>query len=94
VNVIELNKPAGTANDIVAGLRRIADDIEAGEYQLMTSCAVVIGHTSERPGDKPGFTMLQERVEVFGIGPRHDPFTVRGLLMSGVMESASLGSPD
>jgi hypothetical protein len=94
VNVVPVTKPAATADDVVAGLRRIADQVEAGDFDLVTSCAVVLGHTEEKPGDKPGFTVVGEQVDVFGLGPRHDPFTVRGLLMSGVMESASLGSPD
>lgn len=68
------------AQDIPATLRRIADRIEAGEYGLMTTAALCLGHTSEKPDGEARFQ--RERYELFGIGPRTDMFTVRGLLLT------------
>jgi hypothetical protein len=79
-NIFELKKPFAP-DDIPATLRRIADDIEAGEHGLMTTCLVVLGHTAERAGED-GNKVQQERHELFGCGPRCDMFTVRGLLLT------------
>lgn len=78
-NIVELKKPFAP-DDIASTLRRIADQFEAGEYGLMTTCLVVMGHTGERmDGD---MKMQQERYELFGCGPRCDAFTTRGLLLT------------
>ena len=77
--VVQLHKPFAP-DDMVDGLRKLADQIEAGEYGLRTTCLVVLGHTA----DKPGESSKEEEVEydVFGYGPRCDTFTTRGLLLT------------
>jgi hypothetical protein len=78
--VVTLHQPFAP-DEIPATLRRIADQIEKGEYGVVTTCLVVTGHTSDKPmpdGDK----LQQERYELFGCGPRCDAFTVRGLLLT------------
>lgn len=78
-NIVELKKPFAP-DDIAPTLRRIADDIEAGEHGLMTTCLVVLGHTADRM--EGGIKFQQERYELFGCGPRCDAFTTRGLLLT------------
>lgn len=79
MSVVQLHQ-AFPAQDIPATLRRLADEIEAGEFGLMTTAALCLGHTEERPD---GDTRLQrERYELFELGPRADIFTVRGLLLT------------
>lgn len=73
-------RPAVGAEDIAATLRRIADQYEAGEYGLATTCLVVMGHTSDRPEN--GGVAQSNTFEMFGLGPRTDIFTVRGLLLT------------
>ncbi len=92
-SVVPIRPTGGGADDIPTALRDIAQRVENGEYDLVTTAALVLGHTTEQPG-KPGYTISSEHVEVFGIGPRHDVFTVRGLLMSGLMETRLVGSED
>lgn len=78
--IVALHKPFAP-DDIPATLRRIADEIEAGEHGLKTTCLVVLGHTEERPledGDK----LQSDEFTVFGCGPRCDAFTTRGLLLT------------
>lgn len=79
-NITPIRKPFAP-DDIPQTLRRIADDIEKGEFGLMTTCVVVLGHTEQR--QEPDGSMLQRAdYELFGCGPRCDTFTVRGLLMT------------
>lgn len=66
--------------DIPGTLRNIANQIEAGEFGVITTCLVVTGHTSDRPADCG--KMQQDRFELFGCGPRCDAFTTRGLLLT------------
>jgi hypothetical protein len=88
-NVTQIAKPFAP-DEIPATLRRIADEVEQGEYGLMTTCLVVLGHTSDRPGDD-GDKVHQERHELFGCGPRCDMFTVRGLLLTVATRSLDGG---
>ena len=80
MSVTPIAKPFAP-DEIPATLRRIADDLEAGKFGLMTTCVVALGHTSDRPMDN-GDRLQQERHELFGCGPRCDAFTVRGLLLT------------
>lgn len=73
-------RPQNSCDDIVTGLRNIANDIEAGKFGLMTTCVVCLGHTEDRPAD--GGTVQSDMNEVFGLGPRSDTFTIRGLLLT------------
>jgi hypothetical protein len=82
-NIAPIRKPFAP-DEIPLTLRRIADEIEAGEYGLMTTCLVVLGHTEERiieNGDK----MQRTDHELFGCGPRCDALTTRGLLLTAAM---------
>lgn len=78
-NIVQLKKPI-VADDVPAGLRRLADMIEAGEAHEgpVTTCVVVLGHSQDRlAGDE-----IQQRADhtLYGYGPRCDLLTVRGLL--------------
>ena len=75
-------------DEIPATLRRIADDIEAGEFGLMTTCLVVLGHTEDRI-ESSGDKMQRDVHELFGCGPRCDAFTVRGLLLTAATRHAN-----
>lgn len=80
MTVVQLHKPPACA-DVVATLRRIADDIEKGEHGdwPVTTCVVVIGHSDAETND--GETRMQRSYwDTYGLGPRCDSFTVRGLL--------------
>lgn len=78
-NVVEIKKP-WAPEDIVKGLRNLADEIEAGEIALTTTCIVALGHTTDhREGDE---IMRGSSYSLFGFGPRCDTFTMRGLLLS------------
>jgi hypothetical protein len=79
-NITPIRKPFAP-DEIPATLRRIADDIEAGEFGLRTTCVVVLGHTDERLMDN-GDKLQSDDFDVFGAGPRCDTFTVRGLLLT------------
>lgn len=54
--------------ETVTTLRLIADNIEAGEYGEVGSCALVV---------------LGDKCEVFGMGPDSDPCSVGMLLHAG-----------
>lgn len=78
-NVVEIKKP-WACEDIVAGLRGLADRLEAGEVDLSTTCVVALGHTIDR---REGDDILRgSKYSLFGFGPRCDTFTIRGLLLS------------
>lgn len=82
MNVVEL-RPAAACADIVATLRRIADDIESGNHAASewpaTTAVLVLGHYSERPDGKD-MTLTRHEWATHGFGPRNDVFTCRGLL--------------
>lgn len=80
MTVVQLHKQSPCA-EIPATLRRIADDIEAGDHGdwPVTTAVLVLGHTDAE------YLVDDERVQrnywtTFGLGPRADIFTVRGLL--------------
>lgn len=85
-NVVSLH--AGIpADDIVAGLRRLADTIEAGEVEdipVVTTAAVVLGHTSQSKeageNGEEGQVIHKSYFALYGFGPRCDTYTIRGLL--------------
>ena len=62
--------------DLAAGLRRIADDIEAGDLRDARNVAVVV----EMP----------DRRVVAAFGPAGSPLYVAGLLLAGAQELAGL----
>lgn len=79
-NVVTLRQ-AFAPDDIATTLRRIADEFEKGEFGLMTTCLVVMGHSGDRQRED-GVKVQSERYELFGCGPRCDMFTTRGLLLT------------
>jgi hypothetical protein len=90
MNVVPITKPQ-PFNDVTATLRRIADEIDASEHGdwPVTTCVVVIGHSdSETPR---GDDEVAHRYywQSYGIGPRHDSFTCKGLLMTAMHQWGS-----
>lgn len=79
--VVQLHK-SKPATDIPETLRRIADEIERGEkMEVVTTAIVILGHTYDKPTkDNPEVSSFHAEHELFGIGPRVDLFTIRGLL--------------
>lgn len=84
--VVSLQQATPAYHDVTKTLRLIADQIDAGEYDFpVTTAVVIIGYsTSKFDGED---VREQSRWETFGIGPRSDPFTVRGLMMTAAMLS-------
>jgi hypothetical protein len=68
-NIVELKKPFAP-DDIAATLRRIADDYEKGEYGLITTCLVAMGHTEHKDDPDGGPRLQRDRYELFGCGMR------------------------
>lgn len=83
-NVVAIQKPFAP-DDIPQTLRRIADEIEAGEHGLWTTCLVVLGHTEASIADS-GDKLQRDDYELFGCGPRCDIFTTRGLLLTAATQ--------
>jgi hypothetical protein len=83
-NIVSIQKPFAP-DDIVAGLRKLADKIEAGDYDLRTTCLVVLGHTEDRT-EETGDKAHCSDFELFGYGPRCDTFTTRGLLLTAATQ--------
>lgn len=69
-------------DDVAHSLRRLADRIEAGEYDWpITTCIVTLGHTgAETLPDADNVIHHSYHWDTMGFGPRTDVFTVRGLL--------------
>lgn len=84
--VVQLHQPRAI-DDVPATLRRIADEIEAGELDWpVTTAVVLLGHTdSERPASD-GVLMQNNYWSTYGAGPRCDTFTVRGLMATALRE--------
>jgi hypothetical protein len=80
VSIVQLFKPP-PCQDIVESLRSIADEIEAGNHGdwPVTSCVVVLGHTDNEIEDD-GVRYQASYWHTYGLGPRADSFTLRGLL--------------
>jgi hypothetical protein len=82
LSVVQLHKPA-PCEDIVRTLRVIADEIESGEHPAAewpaTTAVLILGHESQRPEDE-SVMMSRSAWTTHGFGPRHDIFTVKGLL--------------
>jgi hypothetical protein len=62
----------------------LADQIEADEYGLKTTCVVLLGHTDDKMAET-GDMMHRMDYEIFGYGPRCDTFTVAGLLTTAAV---------
>jgi hypothetical protein len=81
-SVVQLHKPP-PCEDIVATLRLIADEMESGEHSAAkwpaTTAVVIFGHETQRP-EGENIMMSRSAWTTHGFGPRHDIFTVKGLL--------------
>lgn len=81
MNVVEL-RPNLTCENIVAGLRALADDIEDGEYDFVPTLAVVVIAEEGERKDPEGITEHYNwRTHGFGKGSY---FAWRGLLASAM----------
>ena len=79
-NIISLIQPK-SADDVVKALRKVADEIEAGDVEFpVTTCCVVLGHTDAEVTMGDGDLGQSIFWRTYGMGPRGDAFTIRGLL--------------
>ncbi len=86
MSILALHTPK-PADNVVHGLRKLADMIEAGEFTYpVTTCVAVIGHTDGETPIGDGRYAQESHWNVFGYGPRNDTFTVRGLLASALRD--------
>lgn len=75
-----------TADDVVAGLRELADEIEAGKVfdWPITTCAIVLAGSEVRPGRHGKLDLLSFRSH-HSFGLRCDPFTLKGVLFEAAV---------
>lgn len=78
-NWIELTNELASCDNISDTLRRIADDLDLNDYGVITTAVLCLGHTGPRIIED-GEIKHEEVIHTFGLGPRADAFTVRGLL--------------
>lgn len=79
--VIQLHQDKPAADDVVAALRSVADNIEAGNVEFpVTTCVLVLGHTDSEVPCGDGDLGQSIFWRTYGMGPRTDTFTVRGLM--------------
>jgi hypothetical protein len=82
MTILQLHKPR-PVDDVPETLRRIADEIEAGEVEWpVTTAIVVLGHTDAEVPVDGGALMQQNYWTSYAAGPRVDSFTCKGLLTS------------
>lgn len=67
-------------HNISQTLRRIADEIEAGDFGFMPSSAVLVIGSTKNGGTKGDEVLEGYTFETFGMGERSDVFTINGLL--------------
>lgn len=79
--LVELH-PKLDANDLVRGLRNIADDIESGKIEDATMIAVVVGGETQRR-DREGVT-CNFWWQTHGLGEKATVFATKGLLASAL----------
>lgn len=78
--VVQLHQEKPTDN-VAATLRRIADEIEAGNPEWpVTTCLILLGHSDAERPDADGDYLQGIYWRTYGAGPRVDPYTSRGLL--------------
>lgn len=86
MTVLKLHQPKPT-NDVVRTLRRIADEIEAGELEWpVTTAVLIVGHSDAEVPIAGGELRQQSYWTTYGMGPRSDSFTVRGLVASAMRQ--------
>lgn len=91
MSVIQLHQDK-PVNDVAASLRRLADEIEAGDHGdwPITTCVVLLGHTdSESRPDEEGWCWQRVHWDTRGYGTRTDNFTVRGLMATALQKWGS-----
>ena len=77
-NIVQLKRTCPSEN-IAKTLRLIADEVERGDFGVITTAALCLGHTESK---LDGEVIHRDTYELFGIGPRVDMFTIRGLLLT------------
>jgi hypothetical protein len=84
-NIVQLRQDR-PCNDVAATLRRIADEVEAGEHGdwPVTTCVVLLGHTDSEIPAGDGSYAQEMWWHTYGAGPRCDTFTVRGLIATAL----------
>lgn len=75
--------PAFNADDIVKGLRAIADDIEAGSVRFEPTMAVVVLATETQRRDRTGVTVFHDW-QSHALGRDIATFAARGILASAI----------
>lgn len=84
MSVLALHKPA-PCQDVVATLRRIADDIEGGELHYpVTTAVLIVGHADAERPMPDGALAEQSYWTTYAMGPRTGTFTVCGLVASAM----------
>lgn len=79
--VLRLAQARPDADDVIKGLRNLADSIEAGDVDFPpTTVVVLLGHSELGSPGRPGATYWR----TYGLGPRHDGLTVRGIMASAM----------
>lgn len=79
--------PGKPADDVAATLRRIADEVEGGEFSWpVTTACLILGYTDAEI--RMGGDLLAEQSywTTYAMGPRTDNFTVRGLVSSAMRQ--------
>ena len=89
-NVVSLAAARPDFEDVVATLRSIADDLEKGEIEMpVTTAVLLLGSTSQRKCEQCEDFEVGSSHIVYAMGPRTDPFTVRGLLTTAAAVDAA-----
>ena len=82
MEVVELH-PKHPCEDLIQGLRNIADDIEAGEYDFDPNIAIVVLARESQSRDSHGFNQSYNW-QTHALGERATYFTVKGLMGSAL----------
>lgn len=93
MTVVALHKEK-PCSDVTATLRRIADEIEAGDIPWpVTTAIVVLAHRDEKPTGESSF-LEHEQWQTYGFGPRCDTFTCRGVLATVIHRGFDSGDDE
>lgn len=85
-SVVQLHQKR-PCDDVSATLRRIADQIEAGDIDWpVTTAVLILGHTDAETRVDDGALAEQSYWTTFAMGPRCGTFTVRGLVSSAIRQ--------
>lgn len=82
MQVVELH-PRHPCEDLVQGLRNIADEIEAGSFEFDPNIAVILLAMESQSRDGHGFNQSYQW-QTHALGERASYFTVKGLMGSAL----------